>query len=277
MDKKIKLSVQKTYSGIAKGESGGCCGSGRPKFAHEEKIGYDVKELMGLPEGAILGVGCGNPVALASLKDGEVVLDLGSGAGIDVFLAAGRVGPSGRVIGVDMTPEMLARARKNAGDGKFTNVEFRKGEVENLPVEDSSVDCVISNCVINLSVDKDRTFSEAFRVLKSEGRLMVSDIVLTKDLPRTVVENVEAYTGCVSGAVKYDDYIAAVRRAGFDDVTVISLDDASFLAETTCGCGIVTKDNVSDLGLRSIKLLAKKSGPDDSGKSEYCGGDCCGD
>jgi arsenite methyltransferase len=258
MDKKIKLSVQKTYSGIAKGESAGCCGSAKPKFAHEEKIGYDVNELLGLPKGAVLGVGCGNPVALASLKEGEVVLDLGSGAGIDVFLAANRVGPSGRVIGVDMTPEMLARAKKNAEDGKFTNVEFRHGEIEALPVVDSSIDCVISNCVINLSVDKDKTFSESYRVLKSGGRLMVSDIVLTKDLPRAVVENVEAYTGCVSGAVKYGDYISAVKRAGFTDVTVISMDDASFLAETTCGCGIVTKDNVSDLGLRSIKVLAKK-------------------
>jgi arsenite methyltransferase len=258
MDKKIKLSVQKTYSGIAKGESGGCCGSAKPKFAHEEKIGYDVNELLGLPKGAVLGVGCGNPVALASLKEGEVVLDLGSGAGIDVFLAANRVGPSGRVIGVDMTPEMLARAKKNAEDGKFTNVEFRHGEIEALPVVDSSIDCVISNCVINLSVDKDKTFSESYRVLRSGGRLMVSDIVLTKDLPRAVVENVEAYTGCVSGAVKYDDYVSAVKRAGFTDVTVISMDDASFLAETTCGCGIVTKDNVSDLGLRSLKLLAKK-------------------
>jgi len=258
MDKKIKLSVQKTYSGIAKGETGGCCGLVKPEFAHEEKIGYDVNELLGLPKGAVLGVGCGNPVALASLKEGEVVLDLGSGAGIDVFLAANRVGPSGRVIGVDMTPEMLSRSMKNAEDGKFTNVEFRHGEIEALPVVDGSIDCVISNCVINLSVDKDKTFSESYRVLKSGGRLMVSDIVLTKDLPRAVVENVEAYTGCVSGAVKYDDYISAVKRAGFTDVTVISMDAASFLAETTCGCGIVTKDNVSDLGLRSIKVLAKK-------------------
>ena len=198
MDKKIKLSVQKTYSGIANGESNGCCGQALPKFAHEEKIGYDVTELLGLPKGAVLGVGCGNPVALASLKEGEVVLDLGSGAGIDVFLAANRVGPSGRVIGVDMTPEMLSRARESAEEGKFTNVEFRRDEIEGLPVVDGSIDCVISNCVINLSVDKDKTFSESYRVLKGGGRLMVSDIVLTKDLPRAVVENVEAYTGCVS-------------------------------------------------------------------------------
>ena len=214
MDKKIKLSVQKTYSGIAKGESGGCCGSIKPKFAHEEKIGYDVKELLGLPKGAVLGVGCGNPVALASLKEGEVVLDFGSGAGIDVSPAANRVGPSGRVIGVDMTPEMLSRAMRERRRRKIHDVEFRHGEIEALPVDDGSIDCVISNCVINLSVDKDKTFSESYRVLKSGGRLMVSDIVLTKDLPRAVVENVEAYTGCVSGAVKYDDYYPRLNARG---------------------------------------------------------------
>ncbi len=261
--RKIKLSVQKTYGEIAKGNSpAGCCGpgpdSGRPKFAHEKSIGYDVAELETLPEGAVLGVGCGNPVALASLREGETVLDLGAGAGIDAFLAAGRVGPTGRVIGVDMTDEMLERARANSANGGFENVEFVKGEIENLPVDDGTVDCVISNCVINLSVDKDRTFSEAFRALKPGGRLMISDIVLTKELPKDIVESVEAYTGCVSGAVIMDDYIAAMKRAGFADVKVVSLDDASFLAETTCGCGIVTKDNVADLGLRSLKVSAFK-------------------
>ncbi|MBI5189209.1 MAG: arsenite methyltransferase [Nitrospirae bacterium] len=257
--KEIKLNVQKTYSDIATGKVGGCCGSGdKPKYAHEASIGYDVAELAGLPEGTVLGVGCGNPVALAMLQPGEVVVDLGSGAGIDAFLAANRVGPEGRVIGVDMTPEMLARARENAVRGGYGNVEFREGEIENLPVDDGSVDCVISNCVINLSVDKARTFSESFRVLKPGGRLMVSDIVLTKELPKAVVESVEAYTGCVSGAVHADDYLAALHGAGFADVKVISSDDASFLAETTCGCGIVTKDNISDLGLRSMKVFAVK-------------------
>ena len=255
--KEIKLSVQKTYTEVAKGNTG-CCGSTKPKFAHEEGIGYNKAELEALPEGAVLGVGCGNPVALASLKEGEVVLDLGSGAGIDVFLAASRVGAKGRVIGVDMTPEMLSRAVENAKRGGYDNVEFRQGEIEELPVEDNSVDCVISNCVINLSVDKDKTFSEAFRTLKPGGRLMVSDIVLTKDLPREIVKNVEAYTGCVSGAVKSDDYLAAIKGAGFADITVVSQTDASFLAETTCGCGIVTKDNVSDLGLMSMKVRAYK-------------------
>jgi arsenite methyltransferase len=259
MKKEIKLNVQKTYSEIAKGNIG-CCGTENKKFAHEERVGYDAAELAGLPEGAVLGVGCGNPVALASLKEGEVVLDLGSGAGIDAFLAASRVGPKGLVIGVDMTPEMLKRAEDNAKRGGYENVEFRAGEIENLPVDDALVDCVISNCVINLSVDKDRTFAEAYRALKPGGRLMVSDIVLTKDLPRKVVESIEAYTGCVAGAVHADDYLAAIKGAGFGDVRIISFDDASFLAETTCGCGIVTKDNVSDLGLRSIKVSAIKPG-----------------
>jgi len=254
--KKIQLSVQKTYSEIAKGNVTGCCGTDKPKFAHEKSIGYDVDELETLPEGAVLGVGCGNPVALASLRDGEVVVDLGAGAGIDAFLAAGRVGASGRVIGVDMTDEMLERARVNAANGGFGNVEFLKGRIEELPVDDHTADCVISNCVINLSVDKDATFSEAYRVLKPGGRLMVSDIVLTKDLPREIVENVEAYTGCVSGAVLMDDYIASIHKAGFSDVKVVSLDDASFLAQTTCGCGIVTKDNIDELGLRSMKVFA---------------------
>jgi SAM-dependent methyltransferase len=256
--KKIQLHVQNTYSEIAKGNKTGCCGTERPKFEHEESIGYDVAELEALPEGAVLGVGCGNPVALASLREGEVVIDLGAGAGIDAFLAAGRVGKTGRVIGVDMTDEMLDRARANAAKGGFTNVEFIKGEIEDMPVPDNTADCVISNCVINLSVDKDRTFSEAFRTLRPGGRLMVSDIVLTKDLPREIVENVEAYTGCVSGAVLMDEYIAAIKNAGFTDVKVVSLDDASFLAETTCGCGIVTKDNIDDLGLRSMKVSAAK-------------------
>lgn len=257
--KKIKLSVQKTYSGIAKGEVGGCCGGGNnPKFAHEEKIGYDPRDLQRLPEAAVLGVGCGNPVAVASLKKGEVVLDLGSGAGIDVFLAADQVGPKGHVIGVDMTPEMIKRARENAEKGCFRNVEFRLGEIENLPLDDGTVDCVISNCVINLSVDKDRTFAEAYRVLKPGGRLMVSDIVLTKELPKEIAENAEAYTACISGAILLDEYIASIDRAGFKEIETLSSTDASFLAETTCSCGAVTFDNIKDLGIRSVKIAAVK-------------------
>ena len=179
-----------------------------------------------VPEGANLGLGCGNPVALASIKDGETVVDLGSGVGFDCFLAASRVGQHGRVIGVDMTPEMVARARENAAKGGYSNVEFRLGEIENLPVEDSLADLVISNCVINLSTDKARVFAEAYRVLKPSGRLMVSDIVLLKPLPPPILNSIAAYVGCIAGAAMKTDYIAAIRTAGFQDVTII--DETSF-------------------------------------------------
>jgi ubiquinone/menaquinone biosynthesis C-methylase UbiE len=175
-----------------------------------------------VPEGANLGLGCGNPVAMASLKEGEVVLDLGSGAGFDAFLASPRVGKTGRVIGVDMTPEMLEKAMANARKGKFSNVEFRQGEIEKLPVEDHSVDVIISNCVINLSPDKEAVFKESFRVLKPGGRLMVSDLVLVKDLPDTIKESVEAYVGCLAGAIRKDEYLKFIKLAGFQDVKVIS-------------------------------------------------------
>ena len=159
-------------------------------------------------------------MALASLKEGETVLDLGSGAGFDCFLAADKVGRNGRVIGVDMTPEMLDRARENAGKGNYQNVEFRLGEIENIPVADSDVDVIISNCVINLAPDKSRVFQEAFRVLKPGGRLMVSDIVLLKDLPDFIKDSVQAYIGCISGAIKKDEYIAAIKASGFQEVSI---------------------------------------------------------
>jgi ubiquinone/menaquinone biosynthesis C-methylase UbiE len=175
-----------------------------------------------VPEGANLGFGCGNPVALASLKEGDVVLDLGSGAGFDAFLAAQRVGKTGRVIGVDMTPEMVAKAQTNVKKGNYANVEFRLGEIEKLPVDDSSVDVIISNCVINLSPDKEQVFKEAFRVLKPGGRLMVSDLVLAKDIPKAIKDSVEAYVGCLAGAVKKDEYLNLITMAGFQDIKIIS-------------------------------------------------------
>jgi ubiquinone/menaquinone biosynthesis C-methylase UbiE len=177
--------------------------------------------MAAVPEGANLGLGCGNPTALASLKAGETVLDLGSGAGFDCFLAANKVGKTGRVIGVDMTPEMLDKARKNTREGGYANVEFRLGEIENLPVADTSVDIIISNCVINLAPDKKRVFNEAFRVLKPGGRLMVSDIVLMKPLPDAVQKSVEAYVGCIAGASLKNDYLDAIKAAGFRDVKVV--------------------------------------------------------
>jgi ubiquinone/menaquinone biosynthesis C-methylase UbiE len=174
-----------------------------------------------VPEGANLGLGCGNPVALASLKEGETVLDLGSGAGFDCFLAANKVGREGRVIGVDMTPEMLDKARENARDGDYANVEFRLGEIENLPVANSSVDIIISNCVINLARDKERVFKEAFRVLKPGGRIIVSDIVLNRELPEKIKSSIEAYVGCVAGASPEPEYLKAIESAGFREVRTV--------------------------------------------------------
>jgi SAM-dependent methyltransferase len=184
-------------------------------------IGYSKDEMQAVPKGANLGLGCGNPTALASLKMGERVLDLGSGGGFDCFLAAKKVGEKGHIIGVDMTPEMLDKARSNAAKGKYENVEFRLGEIENLPVADNSVDVIISNCVINLAPNKKRVFEEAFRVLASKGRLMVSDIVLLKALSKAIQENVEAYAGCIAGAEIKEKYLEFMRKAGFRDVKVI--------------------------------------------------------
>ncbi|MBS7633516.1 arsenite methyltransferase, partial [Candidatus Bathyarchaeota archaeon] len=186
-----------------------------------KSIGYSGEEMASVPEGANLGLGCGNPVALASLKRGEFVVDLGSGAGFDCFLAAKRVGEGGRVVGVDMTPEMVDRARANAKRGKYGNVEFRLGEIENLPVADDFADVVISNCVINLSPRKKRVFEEAFRVLKQGGRLMVTDIVLLKKLPSVIRRSVKAYVGCVSGAMMKEEYLKTIRDAGFQDVKIV--------------------------------------------------------
>ncbi len=234
-EEEIKKAVRDKYGEIAlKNLSGcgpvsSCCGS--KDFAQDisKKIGYTDEELKVVPEGSNLGLGCGNPVALASLKEGEVVLDLGSGAGFDCFLAANQVGQNGRVIGVDMTAEMVGKARENARKSNYGNVEFRLGEIENLPVADNGVDVIISNCVINLAPDKKRVFREAFRVLKPGGRLMVSDIVLLKELPEEVKNSIIAYVGCVAGAVTKGEYMEALQAAGFQDTRI--LDEATFPSE----------------------------------------------
>ncbi len=235
--KNIQKEVKKKYGGIATSSgscacstSSSCCGPvdagrhGSSPSAEElsTSVGYTPAELASIPAGANLGLGCGNPVALASLKAGETVLDLGSGGGIDCFLAARQVGPRGRVIGVDMTPEMIRLARENAAKGGVKNVEFRQGEIESLPLEDGSVDAVISNCVINLSTDKEKVFREIFRVLRSGGRLMVSDIVLDGQLPEQVKNSVAAYTGCIGGALKRQDYLVAIAKAGFTGVEIVA-------------------------------------------------------
>ena len=234
-EEETRKIVREGYAKIVKQDSScctaakSCCGSTNLTQEISKKIGYTEEELEAVPEGANLGLGCGNPVALASLKEGETVLDLGSGAGFDCFLAASRVGNRGRVIGVDMTPEMLEKARENARKGNYANVEFRLGEIESLPVADNSVDTVISNCVVNLSPDKKRVFAEAFRALKPGGRLMISDIVLLKELPDFVKNSIEAYIGCVSGALLKDEYIRTIKAAGFQDVRII--DETSFPME----------------------------------------------
>ena len=224
--KEIKKIVREGYAKVAKGQDS-CCGpsssccSGSTAESISTHIGYSEEELRAAPEGANLGLGCGNPLAHASLKEGETVLDLGSGAGFDCFIASRRVGKAGRVIGVDMTPEMIEKARGNARKGGFANVEFRLGEIEKLPVEDESVDVIISNCVINLSPDKRKVFKEAFRVLKPGGRLMVSDIVLRRELPAAIRDSVSAYVGCISGAVFKNEYLGALSAAGFQEIDII--------------------------------------------------------
>ena len=227
----IKKSVREHYAEVAR-EQRGCCASSAVAASNccglsgiediGAAVGYSKAEMDAVPEGANLGLGCGNPLAFAELKEGDVVVDLGSGAGFDCFIAAPRVGPAGRVIGVDMTPDMIERARNNVTKAGTTNVEFRLGEIEHLPVADSSADMIISNCVINLSTDKPQVFREALRVLKPGGRLMVSDLVLLQPLPESVRESVEAYAGCISGAMLREDYLQAMRDAGFEDVQVVA-------------------------------------------------------
>jgi len=223
----IKGIVRERYAQVAQqkttccGPSPVCCGSAPVADIISKKIGYKEEEMKAVPEGANLGLGCGNPLAHSSLKEGDTVLDLGSGAGFDCFLAANRVGKTGRVIGVDMTPEMIDKARQNARKGDYKNVEFRLGEIENLPAANNEVDMIISNCVINLSPDKRRVFKEAFRVLKPGGRLMVSDIVLLKELPEEIKNSVNAYVSCLAGATMKDDYMEAVKGAGFDEPKIL--------------------------------------------------------
>jgi SAM-dependent methyltransferase len=212
----IKKAVRKTYAKAVLQRTS-CCGS-TPSAKLSKSMGYSDKELQSVPEGANLGLGCGNPVAIASLEPGQVVLDLGSGAGFDCFLASQKVGAQGRIIGVDMTPEMIDNARRNAENGGYNNVEFRLGEIEHLPVADNQVDIVISNCVINLATDKAQVLKEAYRVLKSGGRIAISDLALLKELPAEIRESIDAYTGCIGGAILLEDYKKAVASAGFKDV-----------------------------------------------------------
>ena len=222
-DQNLKAVIKDRYGKIARGEVTFCCPSCGPTTKDQcLAVGYTAEDLKLVPEMAILGVGCGNPTALADLKAGETVVDLGSGAGIDVFLAASRVGKSGRVIGVDMTADMVARGQKLAQEHGFANVEFRLGEIEHLPLEADSVDVIISNCVINLTADKLASFREIHRVLKPGGRMLISDLVTAGTLPADVRQNFIAWADCLGGAMEKDAYLETIQLAGFADVSVVA-------------------------------------------------------
>jgi arsenite methyltransferase len=217
----IRTVVREKYGEIAEGKRSGCGCGGPCGDDALLTLGYTEEQKRAVPEGADLGLGCGNPLGHAAVKPGETVLDLGSGAGVDCFLAARETGPAGRVIGVDMTPSMVEKARANAAKGGYANVEFRLGEIEHLPVADASVNCIISNCVVNLSPDKPQVFRDALRVLRPGGRMLVSDLVLTRPLTPAMQQDVTLYVGCVAGASLKDDYLAMIRAAGFVEVAVV--------------------------------------------------------
>jgi len=238
---------------------------------------YSNSETAGLPANAVLAsLGCGNPTALAELHEGEVVLDLGSGGGIDVLLSAQRVGPTGKAYGLDMTDEMLELARENQRKAGATNVEFRKGEIENIPLPDGTVDVIISNCVINLSADKKRVMAEAFRVLKPGGRFAVSDVVIRGEVPAAVRKSMELWVGCVAGALEEQEYVALLAEAGFENIAVeptrvYQFEDAKAVLT---GAGLDTEVLAREVGGRIMGAFVRASKPEMSSKS-CCGPECC--
>jgi SAM-dependent methyltransferase len=245
LKEKVKQRYGSAVSAAVSGEGGGCCGPGlscgpaSTKDPITRNI-YADDETDGLPEDAVLAsFGCGNPTALADLRPGEIVLDLGSGGGIDVLLSAKRVAPGGKAYGLDMTPEMLSLARANQAKAGIANAEFLEGTIESIPLPDSSVDVIVSNCVINLSGDKQRVFEEAFRVLRPGGRFAVSDVVMRRELPESVRGSMELWTGCVAGALLEKDYVRGLERAGFVDVTVepTRVFERGDVEEMACGSG----------------------------------------
>lgn len=231
----IHNSVRDAYGKVAESDDIGCgcgvptscCGTAPDLEGFSIKLGYTADDLLAVPGGADMGLGCGNPKVIASLQNGETVVDLGSGGGFDCFLAAKEVGDSGKVIGVDMTPAMLSKARKNAQTGNYLNVEFRLGEIEFLPVANETSDVVISNCVINLSPDKQQVFNEMFRILKPGGRVAVSDVVASCELPAEVKNDLELYSACISGASLIEDIEEYMKKAGFEDISITPKDDSA--------------------------------------------------
>jgi arsenite methyltransferase len=269
----VREAVRLRYAGIVS-EGGSCCSSApassccgsapaqegegqtalERKVGHAEslKLGYSEEELAAVPEGADLGLGCGNPQAIAALKPGEVVVDLGAGAGFDCFLAARAVGPTGAVIGVDMTPEMVSKARENARKAGYGNVEFRLGEIEHLPVADTTADVIISNCVINLSPDKPAVYREAFRALKTGGRLAVSDVVATAELPAKWQADMQLLSACIAGAATVNEVEAMLKAAGFADVDIRAKEDSrEFIREWEPGRKL--EDYVLSASIRAVK------------------------
>lgn len=263
----VRDFIRKNYGEVAlKGSEEGCCGggcscSGTPIDISEAsiKVGYSEDDLSNVPLESNMGLGCGNPVAIASLKEGEVVLDLGSGGGFDCFLARRQVGETGYVIGVDMTPKMNRLSRNNAEKSGYSNVEFRLGEIEHLPVADSSVDVIISNCVINLSLDKQQVFKEAYMVLKSGGRLSISDVVATAELPEQIKKDLEMMAGCIAGAQYVDEIRTMLQNAGFENIRMIPKDNSKEIIKAWTSDKNV-EDFVTSYIIEADKSPSKKEG-----------------
>lgn len=255
----LRAAVRERYGQVAESAPSGCCAGSACCDAPtvdlnrlSQALGYSAAEVLAVPEGANLGLGCGNPQAIAALKPGETVLDLGSGAGFDAFLAARQVGETGRVIGVDMTPAMLAKARANAEQNGYRNTEFRLGEIEHLPVADATVDVILSNCVINLSPDKPQVFAEAYRVLRPGGRLAISDVVASAELPETVRADLALYTGCMAGAVSVTELEGILAVVGFIQIRITPKDTSrSFIRDWAPGTTI--EDFVISAMIEAIK------------------------
>ena len=249
----IRNAVRDNHKKVALSSRGNesCCSS---KSDVSLQFGYSEEDIASSPAGANLGLGCGNPQAIAELKSGEVVVDLGSGGGFDCFLASKQVGDTGKIIGVDMTPEMISKARNNANKGNFKNVEFRLGEIENLPVANNTVDVIMSNCVINLSPNKGQVFKEAFRILKSNGRLAISDIVLTNNLPEHIKKDIEMYSGCISGASPINELTQLLEIAGFIDIKIEPKDESrEFIKDWAPGTKI--EDFIISSTIQARKLV----------------------